>query len=103
MSGRQVVSCLLVIILTIACFAAGLVLPDSPGDAAQAGVAFGVLSAIAWGLCSISAAWRNWTPSANLFAALFAATSLGFLLPRETCDTGLFARACTFRSISLRQ
>lgn len=47
MGARQLGLCVLVIVLTIACFVAGFVLPGSPTNAAQAGVIFGVLSAIA--------------------------------------------------------
>ena len=72
-------------------------------DAAQNGVLIGIISATALGIGSMgaSAPFSGW---ANIFAALFAAMSLGFLAPADdACRNAhlLAAGACELRA-SLR-
>jgi hypothetical protein len=67
----------------VALTAFGFLITVIAGDAAGAGLGLliGVLSAIAWALSTI--ANTEWNHRLNLFAALFAACSLGFLAPTE--------------------
>ena len=69
-------------------------------SAAQNGILIGILSATAWGMWSMgaSASFSGW---ANIFAAMFAAMSLGFLAPADdACRNAhaLAAGACELRA-----
>lgn len=69
-------------------------------DAAQNGVLIGIISATAWGVGSMgaSASFSAW---ANIFAAMFAAMSLGFLAPADdACKNAylLAGGACELRT-----
>jgi hypothetical protein len=61
------------------------VVPD-PAEAAGYGVLFGVLSALFWGMSATM--HPGWSPALNIFAAIFAAATTGFLAPIETACGG---------------
>jgi drug/metabolite transporter (DMT)-like permease len=86
-----------VFIISFIFFFLGLLQIGGPGNANKDGVAFGLLSAIAWGLGSIGAPPR-WSNRSNLFAALFAATSVGFFAPSDICTVGILSTMCDLRA-----
>jgi hypothetical protein len=61
------------------------VVPD-PAQGAGYGVLFGVLSALFWGMSATTN--PGWSPALNIFAAIFAAATAGFLAPIETACGG---------------
>jgi hypothetical protein len=61
------------------------VVPD-PAQGAAYGVLFGVLSAVFWGMSATMN--PDWSPALNIFAAIFAAATTGFLAPIETGCAG---------------
>jgi hypothetical protein len=72
---------LLVFILIVICFASGLAKIPDPAQANVLGLTIGFSSAFCWGISVIgSPMWNSWF---NLFAAAFAALSLGYLAPLE--------------------
>ncbi len=74
-------ACYICVVVALTAF--GVFTTVIAGDSAGAGLGLfvGVLSAITWALSTI--ANTEWNHRLNLFAALFAACSLGFLAPIE--------------------
>jgi hypothetical protein len=76
-----VLRAILVTIVTIGVvlgFVAGFVDFGRPGNAAIVGLAVGIGSALTWAWGSLGTSMSNWW---NVVAAIFAATSLGYLAP----------------------
>jgi hypothetical protein len=85
-------------IAAIGFFLAAFFLQGAPGEAARAAIAFGLLSAIAWGLGSMGGP-RLLSNGSNVFAALFAAATVGFAINvNPACDGGLFQHLCDLRA-----
>ena len=79
--GRMIFS----VLLLIASLGVLRVVPD-PAQGAGCGVLFGVLSALFWGMSATTN--PGWSPALNIFAAIFAAATAGFLAPIETACGG---------------
>ena len=78
------INALLVILAVIAVFLISFVIVGDPTKAAIWGLIVGLLSAAAWGIGSIGGP-EALSNGANIFAALFAAMTLGFLAPTQAC------------------
>jgi hypothetical protein len=77
-----------VTVLVIAGFLVGLAQFPTPATAPGLGVAFGLGSAICWGLTVAGGANEPfpWNGLFNAFAAICAAVAVGYLTPKEACS-----------------
>ncbi len=99
-SPALLINSALMLVAACCAFLFGFVHAGTYPDAAQNGILIGIISAWAWGVGSMgaSASFSGW---ANIFAAMFAAMSLGFLAPADDACNGAHAlveQACYLRA-----
>ena len=78
------IKALLTVLAVVFVFLLSFVIIADPAKGAIWGLIVGLLSAAAWGVGSIGGP-EALSNGANIFAALFAAMTLGFLAPAQAC------------------